>query len=208
MDRLTVGCNLDVSYSFSIRRPAHREDEDIPETTLVRAQRRVELHTVTPVDGDRAIVALPSDAELDDALGDLHHGERLAVLGVLLEEGLEGRGDLVHGLSSARDHTSGDGAHLLELGLGGEVGSLLDHLVCVLFCFVWRWWRECMEQNVARRPLALFIPHSPTSMPTRTSTSFSGPAWKKQATGQSHRTACFPTSAEDGPSAAAPSRIP
>lgn len=72
---------------------------NLPETTLVRAQRRVELDTVTPVDGDRPVIALPGNAELDDTLGDLDNGERLAVLGVLLEEGLEGRGNLVHGLS-------------------------------------------------------------------------------------------------------------
>lgn len=90
MDKLTEGCNL----SSAIVRVYN-----IPEATLVRTQGRVELDTVTPVDGNRSVVALPSDAELDDTLGDLHHGECLAVLGVLLQERLEGRGDLVDGLS-------------------------------------------------------------------------------------------------------------
>ena len=88
----------------SARPPTHQPSSaphtiDIPETTLVRAQRRVELDTVTPVHSDRPVIALPGNAELNDALGDLDDGERLAVLGVLLEERLEGRGDLVHGLS-------------------------------------------------------------------------------------------------------------
>lgn len=41
-----------------------------PETALVGAQRRVELHAVAAVDLELAAVVLPDDAELDDALGD------------------------------------------------------------------------------------------------------------------------------------------
>jgi hypothetical protein len=87
------------------------------ETALVRTESRVELDSETAVDGDREVVALPGDSELDDTLGDLDDGEGATVVGVLLEElgggqagsqrhddnvtithGLESRGDLVHGL--------------------------------------------------------------------------------------------------------------
>lgn len=40
------------------------------QTTLVRSQHRVELHTVAPVDLEVVVVVLPHDAELDDTLGD------------------------------------------------------------------------------------------------------------------------------------------
>lgn len=56
------------------------------ETTLVRTESRVELHTVALVDLALALVVLPDDAELDDALGDGDNLESLLVLGVLLEE--------------------------------------------------------------------------------------------------------------------------
>lgn len=66
------------------------------QSALVRAQRRVELHSVASVDTQLAIVVLPGDAELQHALGDGHDLEGGAVLGVLLEEGavLEGAGQL------------------------------------------------------------------------------------------------------------------
>jgi hypothetical protein len=57
------------------------------ETTLVWAESRVELHTVALVDLALALVVLPDDAELDDALRDRGDLEGLLVLGVLLEEG-------------------------------------------------------------------------------------------------------------------------
>lgn len=62
------------------------------ETTLVRAQRRVELHTVALVDLAFALVILPNNTELNDSLGDRGDLEGLAVLGVLLEDagGIEG----------------------------------------------------------------------------------------------------------------------
>ena len=62
------------------------------ETTLVGTESRVELHTVALVDLTLALVVLPDDAELDDALRDGGDLEGLLVLGVLLEEGgvLEG----------------------------------------------------------------------------------------------------------------------
>lgn len=65
-------------------------------TALVWAEGRVELHTVSPVDAELALVVLPGDAELDNSLGnggDLQSG---AVFGVLLEEAavFEGAGQL------------------------------------------------------------------------------------------------------------------
>lgn len=80
------------------------------ETALVGAQGRVELHTVSTVYLDLALVVLPHDAELDDALGDGDNLECGAVLWVLLEEGrgLEGRSELI--------------VSLLEFGLGRKVG--------------------------------------------------------------------------------------
>ena len=58
-----------------------------PEPALIRSQGRVELHTVPAVDLELALVVLPDDAELDDALGDGDDGEGGLVFGVLLEEG-------------------------------------------------------------------------------------------------------------------------
>jgi hypothetical protein len=55
-------------------------------TTLVGAESRVELHTVAIVDLAFALVVLPDDTELDDALGDGGDLEGLLVLGVLVEE--------------------------------------------------------------------------------------------------------------------------
>ena len=79
------------------------------ETALVGAEGRVELHTVTPVDLALALVVLPDNAELDDALRDRGHLECLPVLGVLLEDGggFEG-GDELYGLMLA-EKTSGRG---------------------------------------------------------------------------------------------------
>lgn len=57
------------------------------QTTFVGAQGRVELHAVTLVDDALALVILPHDAELDDALGDRDDLKGLLVLGVLLEDG-------------------------------------------------------------------------------------------------------------------------
>lgn len=57
------------------------------ETALVGTESRVELHTVALVDLALALVVLPDDAELDDALGNGGDLEGLLVLGVLLEEG-------------------------------------------------------------------------------------------------------------------------
>jgi len=79
-----------------------------PDTTLVGAKSRVKLDTIARVNVGSALVVLPDDAELDDALGDLDDFEGGLVLGVSLEERGDGSGELVAGL--------------LELGLGG-----LDH---------------------------------------------------------------------------------
>jgi hypothetical protein len=57
------------------------------ETALVWTEGRVELHTVALVDLALALVVLPDDAELDDALGNGDDLESLPVLGVLLEDG-------------------------------------------------------------------------------------------------------------------------
>ena len=66
------------------------------EAALVGAERGVELHAEGIVDLDFALVVLPHDAELDDALGDGDDFEGVAVFGVLLEERavLEGGGKL------------------------------------------------------------------------------------------------------------------
>lgn len=66
------------------------------QAALVGAEGRVELHAEAIVDLDLALVVLPRDAELDDALGNGDDLEGLAVFGVLLEKGavLEGGGEL------------------------------------------------------------------------------------------------------------------
>ena len=57
------------------------------ETTLVRAQSGIELDAISFVDLALALVVLPDNAELDDALRDSGDLESLPVLGVLLEDG-------------------------------------------------------------------------------------------------------------------------
>lgn len=57
------------------------------ETTLVRAKGRVELDTESTVHLDVALVILPNNTELDDALRDGSDLEGLLVFGVLLEQG-------------------------------------------------------------------------------------------------------------------------
>jgi hypothetical protein len=66
------------------------------ETALVWTEGRVELDAVALVDIALALVVLPDNAELDDALGNGNDLECLLVLGVLLEDGgaLEGGGEL------------------------------------------------------------------------------------------------------------------
>lgn len=56
------------------------------ESALVGTESRVELYAVTLVDLALALVVLPDDAELDDALRDGGNLKCLLVLGVLLEE--------------------------------------------------------------------------------------------------------------------------
>lgn len=56
------------------------------ETALVGAKRRVELNSVSTVDLDLALVVLPDDSELDDALGYRGDLQGFLVFGVLLEE--------------------------------------------------------------------------------------------------------------------------
>jgi hypothetical protein len=80
------------------------------QTTLVRAESRVELNSVTSVDLELSLVILPGDSELDDSLGDLDDLEGLGVFGVLLQEGGEGTFDFRKGL--------------FEFGLGGQVGHV------------------------------------------------------------------------------------
>lgn len=57
------------------------------ETTLVGTESRVELHAVSLLDLALALVVLPDNAELDDALGDGDDLKGLLVFGVLGEEG-------------------------------------------------------------------------------------------------------------------------
>lgn len=59
---------------------------------------QTDLDTIASVDLNLALVVLPKNTELDNALGDLDDGERTLVLGVLLEERLESRGNFVDGL--------------------------------------------------------------------------------------------------------------
>ena len=79
------------------------------ETALVGTESRVELHTVALVDLALALVVLPDNAELDDALGDGDDLESLLVFGVLGEEGggLEGGDELygmLDGVANGRKH--------------------------------------------------------------------------------------------------------
>ena len=66
------------------------------ETALVGTESRVELHAVSLLDLALALVVLPDNAELDDALGDGDDLKSLLVFGVLGEEGggLEGGDEL------------------------------------------------------------------------------------------------------------------
>jgi hypothetical protein len=72
------------------------------QTALVRTEGGVELHTVSTVDLELAVVILPDDAELNDALGDRDDLQSGPVLRVLLEEGalFEGRDQLCKALVS------------------------------------------------------------------------------------------------------------
>ena len=71
------------------------------ETALVGTERGVELDAVSTVDLELALVVLPSDTELDDALGDGDDVEGSLQFGGDLEElgGLEG-GDKLCGIIS------------------------------------------------------------------------------------------------------------
>lgn len=64
---------LALTLSLTLNRPnLHRQvNRGVEaETALVGAQRRVELDAVAAVDLELALVVLPDDAELDDALRD------------------------------------------------------------------------------------------------------------------------------------------
>ena len=79
------------------------------ETALVGTESRVELHAVSLLDLALALVVLPDNAELDDALGDGDDLESLLVFGVLGEEGggLEGGDELygmLDGVANGRKH--------------------------------------------------------------------------------------------------------
>jgi hypothetical protein len=82
------------------------------ETALVGAESRVELHSVALLDLALALVVLPDNAELDDALGDGDDLEGLLVLGVLGEErgGLEGGDELCGVLAGSAEVVELDGA--------------------------------------------------------------------------------------------------
>lgn len=89
-----------------------------PQPALVRAQGRVVLDAVAAVDLEVAIVVLPRDAELDDALGDRHDPQRRLVLGVLLEQRavLEGDGELC-------------GRACVSMAMSLVIGYIGDHLL-------------------------------------------------------------------------------
>jgi hypothetical protein len=57
-----------------------------PETALVGAKGRVELHTISAVDLNVALVVLPDDSELDHALRDGNDLQANPVFGMLLKE--------------------------------------------------------------------------------------------------------------------------
>ena len=71
-----------------------------PQTTLVGAESRVKLDTVTPVDMELSLVVLPDNTELDDTLGNGDNGKALLEFGVNLEKlrGLESGDKLAVGL--------------------------------------------------------------------------------------------------------------
>ncbi len=56
------------------------------------------LNTETTVDLGNVVVILPYDAELENTLRDLNNVESLLVLGVCVQEGLEGSGQLIKSL--------------------------------------------------------------------------------------------------------------
>ena len=79
------------------------------ETALVGTESGVELHAVSLLDLALALVVLPDNAELHDALGDGDDLESLLVFGVLGEEGggLEGGDELygmLDGVANGRKH--------------------------------------------------------------------------------------------------------
>jgi hypothetical protein len=103
------------------------------EPALVGAQHRVELDTVALIDLALALVVLPSDAELDDSLGDGSDLESLPVFRVLFEKGrvLEGGGKLCGLISdclatidtlttttASRRKSDGGGAASADVGRG------------------------------------------------------------------------------------------
>jgi hypothetical protein len=93
------------------------------ETTLVRTESRVELDSETPVDGDSSVIPLPCNSEVDDSLGNLNNLECTSVLGVLDEEWLKGRGDLVDRLTISSCSKSCAGGRL-TCSNSGSVGRL------------------------------------------------------------------------------------
>lgn len=79
------------------------------ETALVGTESGVELHAVSLLDLALALVVLPDNAELDDALRDGDDLKSLLVFGVLGEEGggLEGGDELygmLDGVANGRKH--------------------------------------------------------------------------------------------------------
>lgn len=82
-----------------------------PESTFVRTESGIELHTVSSIDLDLLLVVFPGHSELNDTLGDGGDLKCFSVFGVLLEEGgiLEGGGQLcVHVLRSIAIQSEGN----------------------------------------------------------------------------------------------------
>ena len=122
--RLTLGVEVAAALATAHREAGERVLEDLleaeeledglvdrgveAEAALVRADRRVELHAEPALHVELARIIVPRDTELEDALwldDGLRDGD---VLGVTLEDGLEGL-----------DHL---GRSLVELGLGRVAG--------------------------------------------------------------------------------------
>ena len=58
-----------------------------PESSFIRSQSRIELHSVSPVNLHLSLIVLPDHTELDDAFRNGSNLQGSLVLGIFLEEG-------------------------------------------------------------------------------------------------------------------------